>query len=243
MAAGAGVLDQQFVDALLDDLRGAVALADVDAILAVVDASRLPNEIDKQIARLARGAAESCEVPIILCLNKMDLLKPEFVMENTETFAELFGASEWMLTTATHGANVDKLMKLLLDKMPEGEPLYPDDEFTDQSTRFLVGEIVRERVLLGTRQEVPHSTAVQVESWEETEDGRLEIGAAIIVEKASQRAILIGKGGQFIKSIGAEARKEIEELLGRHIYLDLHVVVRDAWRQNPRLLRELEYLD
>ncbi len=241
---------------MVEQARG--SLADLDAILVVVDVSRLPNEIDKQIAKLVRSAAglpdfrptiaEEAEppapkIPIVLCLNKMDMLKPEFVIENSEAFAKLFGTQKWMLTSAHTKRNLDKLIELIVADLPEGEGLFPDDEFTDQSTRFIVAELIREKVLLASRQEIPHSTAVQVESWEEDENGKLQIGVAVIVEKASQRAIVIGKGGQFIKKIGTEARAEIEALLERQIYLDLHVIVREDWRQNPKMLRELEYTE
>lgn len=230
------------------------SLADVDAILAVVDGSRRPDEWDRQIATMVRAAAgiedntrkaESTprmpRIPVILCLNKMDLLKPEFVVQNTEEFSSLFACQSWMMTTATKGENVEKLLNLILEAIPEGQPMFPEDEFTDQSSRFIVAEIVREQVLTATRQEVPHATATHVERWEETEDGSLEIGVEIVVEKPSQRAILLGKQGRFIKKIGTDARAEIESLLDRHVYLDLHVVVREGWRQNPRMLRELEY--
>lgn len=243
--------------AMVEQARG--ALVDVDAILVVVDVSRLPNEIDVQIANLVRQAAGLPEVrparraedstdddnppapqtPILLCMNKMDLLKPEFVVENTESYAKLFGTTRTMLTQANAGHNLQEITNMILDVLEEGDDLFPDDEFTDQSTRFIVEELIRERVLLTTRQEVPHSTAVHIESWEMGDDGKLEIGAAILVEKTSQRAILIGKGGQFIKSIGMEARKEIEALVDCPVYLDLHVVVREGWRQSPQWLREL----
>lgn len=231
------------------------SLADVDAVLAVVDGSRRPDEWDKQIAAMVRVAAgiegksgrtkdlspPSPRIPIILCLNKMDILKAEFVVQNTEEFSNLFGSGSWMMTTATKGDNVEKLMQMILEAIPEGEPMFPEDEFTDQSARFLVAEIVREQVLIATRQEVPHATATRVERWEESEDGSIEIGVEIVVEKASQRAILLGRQGRFIKKVGSDARAEIEAMLGKHIFLDLHVVVREGWRQNPRILRELEY--
>jgi GTP-binding protein Era len=225
---------------MVDQARG--SLDNIDAILVVVDAARLPNELDRQIAKLALNAAKAeREIPIVLCLNKMDLLKAEFVVENTEAFCKLFATEKWMLTTATQGRNLDKLVELLLEVLPEGDQLFPTDEFTDQSTRFMVAEIIREKVLLSTKQEVPHSTAVRIESWGPNSKGDLEISAAIVVEKTSQRAILIGKGGQFIKQLGIDSRKEIEDLVQEHVYLELHILVREEWRQSLRMLRELEY--
>jgi GTP-binding protein Era len=134
---------------------------------------------------------------------------------------------------------VDKLVELIVSKLPEGESLYPEDEFTDQSSRFMAAELVREKILIATRQEVPYAVAVMIDEW--NEEDLLEISATILVEKSSQRGILIGKGGQFLKNIGTQARQEIEELLGRKIYLQLHVKVAEGWRQDRRILNELEY--
>src|SRR5262249_46066675 len=122
----------------------------------------------------------------------------------------------------------------------EGDPMFDEDEFTDQSSRFLAAELVREKILQATRQEIPHATAVLVEGWEEDGD-LIRINTTILVEKASQRAILIGKHGDFLKRIGTQARQEIETLLGKRVYLELFVKVREDWRMDPRVLRELEY--
>lgn len=215
------------------------ALADIDLVLYVADVSKRPDDIDRQIAELVRDA----KAPVLLALNKMDLLKAEFVVEHVKAYQTLFGTENSMLTTATREQNLGKLREMILAALPEGEALYPDDEYTDQSTRFLVAELIREKVLIATRQEIPHATAVHVESWEEDEDGTLHIGAEVAVEKAGQRAILIGKGGQFIKDVGTKARAEIEALLDRHVFLELHVKVREGWRQNPRMLKDLELID
>jgi GTP-binding protein Era len=215
------------------------ALNDVDLVLFVGDASRRPDEEDKAIAKLLTADQTS----IFLCLNKMDLLAPEFVVENVEGYCKLLGTEEYMLTTATKGENVEKLMDLIVSRLPEGEPAFSVDDFTDQSSRFMAAELVREKILQATRQEVPHATAVLVDDWEEPEEGVVRISASIIVEKASQRAILIGKQGQFIKRIGTQARLEIEALIGRQVYLELFVKVREDWRMNPRMLHELEYME
>lgn len=215
------------------------SLTDIDAILYVADAGRKPDELDQQIARLAKDA----KAPVVVCLNKMDLLKAEFVNERYEAFCKLFDTDKCMMTTAIRGLNVDKVVEMLLSHMPEGEPLFPEDEFTDQSSRFMVSELIREKVLVTTRQEIPHATAVVVDHWEEMSNGILHIGASVVVEKAGQRAILIGNKGAFVKKTGTESRLEIEELLGRKVFLELHVKVKEGWRMNPRMLRELEYLE
>lgn len=217
------------------------ALADVDAVLFVVDGSRHPGQDDVEMAKLIRGSSQGA--PVLLCMNKMDRLKAENVEAFVEAYCALAGTEEYMLTTATQGRNIDKLVDLVVARLPVGDPIYPEDEFTDQSSRFLVGEIVREKILAATRQEVPHATAVLVDQWAEEPSGLLRIGAAIIVERASQRGILIGKGGQFLKQVGTLARLEIENLLGRKIFLELTVKVREGWRMNPRMLQELEYTD
>lgn len=217
-----------------------MSLADVDLIVYVADGSHHPGELDKTIAKIIKSS--EVKAPILLCMNKMDLLKAEDVVRNVEAYQTLLGIGEedYMMTTATQGHNVDKLLEMIVSRLPEGEPAYDADEFTDQSSRFLTAELVREKILIATRQEIPHSVAVMVEDWEEEGD-LTRIGASILVEKASQRGILIGKQGQFLKKIGTLARAEIEQLLGKRVHLDLHVKVSEGWRMNPRILRELEY--
>lgn len=224
--------------AMVDQARG--ALGDVDLVVLVVEGNRHPGEKDEELAKVVRSTAP--EVPRIVVLNKMDLLKAEDVVRNVEAYTALFGTEQYMLTTATQERNLDKLMEMIVAHLPEGDFRFDPDEFTDQSSRFMVAELIRERILKKTRQEVPHSTAVRIDAWEE-EDDRLRISATILVEKTSQRAILIGKGGQFVKEVGSDARQEIEQLLGRHIFLELHVKVEEGWRMSPRVLEELEYAD
>ena len=178
--------------------------------------------------------------PLLLCLNKMDLLRADQVVEHVEAYCKLLGTEDYMLTAATKGTNVDKLLDMILRHIPQGPSMFSEDEFTDQSSRFMSAELVREKILQATRQEVPHATAVLVDEWEETDD-LTRIRATIYVEKTSQRAILIGKHGEFLKRIGTQARQEIEALIGKHVYLELYVKVRLDWRMDPRVLRELEY--
>ena len=219
---------------MVDQARG--ALGDVDLILFVADISKMPNEEDKEIAKLLKAAS----IPILLCLNKMDLLRADQVMDHVNAYTNLVGTEDYMLTSAAKDQNLDKVLEMILGRLQEGEAMFGEDEFTDQSSRFLSAEIVREKILLATRQEIPHATAVLVENWEE--DGDLvRISATIYVEKTSQRAILIGKHGEFLKRIGTQARLEIEQLLDKRVYLELYVKVRQDWRMDPRVLRELEY--
>ena len=215
-------------------------LMDVDVAVYVADGSHHPGEMDKQIAEMLK--ANLGEKRSILCLNKMDLLKAENVERNVKAYEALFDTEETMLTTATRGENVDELVKLIVARLPERAPEYGEDEFTDQSSRTLAAELVREKILHATREEVPHSVAVMVDDWT-VEGAMIRIEATILVDKTSQRGILIGKGGAFLKSIGTKAREEIEKTLGQKVFLALHVKVSEGWRQNPRLLAEMEYRD
>jgi len=217
------------------------ALDSVDLILYIADASKKPDESDRQIARLIRPEGEPL-APIILDLNKMDLLAAEMVTGTVEAYTKLFQPDEYMLTTATKRHNLDKLLNLIIERLPEGDPMFPEDEYTDQPLRFLAAEIIREKVLQHTKQEVPHATAVQVDEWTD-EEGLTRIHATIVVEKPGQKAILIGKHGQFIKQVGTAARLELQQLLERQIFLELFVKVREDWRMNPRMLQELEYTE
>jgi len=211
------------------------SLSEADVILIVVEGSKHPGEAEQSIATVLVNET----TPKVLCLNKMDALKAADVARNVGAYTALFGVEDFMMTTATRGHNVDRLVEMLVERLPEGPAMYPEDEFTDQSSRFMAAEFVREKILIATRQEIPHATAVMVDGWKDGDLTRIE--ATILVEKASQRAIIIGKQGQFLKDIGTKARAEIEELLGHQIYLELHVKVAEDWRMNPRIIHELEY--
>jgi GTPase len=228
------VLGREMLDAARASLEG------VDAVLYVTDVSHHPGNGDQRIAELLKTIAG--KVPVVLALNKMDLLKADRVIPHVEAYCGLFGTEDYMLTVANQGTHVEKLQEMIVSKIPEGEAQYDPDEFTDQPARFMVAEIIREKILEATRQEIPYATAVQVESWEQ-EEGLLRIEAQILVEKSSQRAILLGKGGSFIKQIGMESRKSVEQLLEQHVFLQLHVKVQEDWRMNVGTLMELEYRD
>lgn len=222
------------------------ALASVDLVVYVADVSRPPSKEDQDIAHLLKRAwhypyAE--ENPgfngVILCLNKMDKLKAEFVVENVEAYCKLFETENYMLTAMNRGHNSGPLLERIVERLPEGEMLYPDDEYTDQPMRRLAAELVREKALAYTRQEVPHGLATIVDAWDDQEGGNTRIFISIIVEREGQKAILIGRGGSMLKKIGTEARKDIEDITGRPVFLELFVKVREDWRQNPRMLNDL----
>ncbi len=230
--------------AMVESARG--SLADLDLVVYVVNASQKPDEDERRIARTIRESGYGgSSGKLILCMNKMDLLKAEFVVQHVEAYRDLLGVGDedYMLTTATKGDNVEKLLSMLVARLPEGPPAWDEDALTDQSSRFMAAEFVREKVMQRTKQEVPYATGVLVDDWIEEPGGRVKINATIVVERVGQRAILIGKKGAMLKTIGTEARLDIERLLERPVYLELFVKVREDWRQNPTALREMEYME
>jgi GTP-binding protein Era len=215
------------------------AIPDADVVLFMVDVSVPPTDEDRMIADLIR---QHTQAPVILVLNKMDLLSPENVKPHTEAYWELAPYhQEWMMTTATQGLNLDKLLDRIISALPEGPRYYPGDQVTDQTEREIAAELIREQVLRNTRQEVPHAVAVVVEEFKERENGMIYIAANVFVEKDSQKGIIIGRRGQMLRQIGAAARQEIERMTGGQIYLDLWVKVRKHWRRDERELRRLGY--
>jgi GTP-binding protein Era len=215
------------------------AIPDADIVLFVVDGSTPPDGRDRKIAELIR---QQTQAPLILVLNKMDLLPIDKVETHVEAYWELVPDHHaWMMTTATQGINLDKLIVQILDVLPEGPPFYPGDQVTDQTEREIVAELVREQVLRHTRQEVPHAVAVVVEEFKERENGVIFIAANIFVEKKSQKGIIIGRKGRMLRAIGASARQEIERMTGGRIYLDLWVKVRKDWRRDEEELRRMGY--
>lgn len=223
------------------------ALRDVDAVLVVVNVGQDPHEQDRRIAQMMEQEGligPEKEPPVLLCLNKMDLLRPQFVEPRWDEFHALFQPREAIMTCFTRKANnVDLLEQMLVRYLPEQERLFDEEMYTDQSLRSMVGEIVRERALRRMRQEVPHALMTYVENWDEDEEtGRITIGVVLLCETEGQKAILIGKGGSMLKAIGTEARLEIAELTEQRVHLDLFVRVRNDWRQDERILRELDLI-
>ena len=215
------------------------ALPDADVVLFIVDGSVPPTGEDRMVADLIR---QQTGASILLVLNKMDLLPIEKVERHAEAYWALApDRRDWMMTTATKGVNLGKLLERIVDALPEGPPYYPGDQVTDQTEREIAAEMVREQVLRHTRQEVPHAVAVVVEEFKERENDVVYISANIYVEKRSQKGIIIGRKGQMLRKIGAAARQEIERMTGGRIYLDLWVKVRKDWRRDEEELRRLGY--
>jgi len=213
------------------------AIPDADVVLFVVDVSSPPDTDEKRIAELVKQRTDS---PVILVLNKMDLLSPERVQLYTQSYWALVpNHHKWMMTTATDGVNLDKLLDIIVETLPLGPRYYPHDQVTDQTERQVSAELIREQVLRHTRQEVPHAVAVVIRDFKERGGGVVYIAADIFVERDSQKGIIIGKRAAMLRKIGTAARGQIERMVGGTVYLDLQVRVRKDWRGNER---DLQYL-
>ncbi len=214
------------------------SIPDADVVLFMVDVSEMPTAEDEQIAQLIEDRGQS---PVILVLNKADLLPPDKVQPHSDAYFELVQYDEWMMISATRGDNRDKLVDMIVARLPEGPRYYPPDQLTDQTMRFIAAELIREQVLRFVHQEVPHAVAVAVGEWKQRREDLTYIGATVYVEKDSQKGIIIGQGGRMLKRIGQAARGEIEQLVGNRVYLELWVKVRKKWRKDEDELRRLGY--
>lgn len=211
------------------------ALAHVDLVLLMCDASASFGAGDRFTLDLVKQAAK----PTFLLLNKIDLLKDKSrLLPLIEQHTREYDFIEVIPLSARTGDNQELLLQKLFAHLPEGEPLYDPELFTDEIERNIVAELVREQILEKTQQELPFATAVRTELWEE-EGATTNIHCVIYVERETQKPIVIGKGGQMLKEIGIQARRKIERLLDRHIRLNLFVRVQEDWRNDPRLLDEL----
>jgi GTP-binding protein Era len=210
------------------------ALEQVDLVLLLVDAATPFGRGDRYVIETLE---KRCKAPVILVLNKIDLMPKERLLPLIDTYRKVYPFASVIPLSALTGENETLLLESIVERLPAGEPLYPEDHYTDQPERLLVAEIIREKVITLTRDELPFVTAVIVESFEEPENegGSLRIGAVILVERASQKGIVIGKGAQLLKRIGTEARLDIERLLGTRLFLQLLVKVKPGWREDARL--------
>ncbi len=220
----------------LNDLVGQ-ATQGVDAIVMVVDAK---DGIGRGDAFVYERRVRPVDVPAFCAVNKLDLLRNREEVPQLQAAADLGDFEEIVPVSAKTARGVGMLRDLLLEHLPEGPAYYPDGEFTDQPLDIRLAEIVREKALAVTRQEVPHSIAVMVEELEEGE-GLTKVHASLIVERDSQKGIVIGKGGETLKTIGTRAREEMELVLGRKVFLDLRVKVLKEWQRDPKALQRLGF--
>ncbi len=230
-------LNQEMVRIAMDSLH------EVDAVLYMIDVSLpLPEKLKAEKGEELAGYMEQVRCPVILVLNKVDLLDKEKLLAMIGAYAELFPFHAVIPMSALTGDGTDRLLAELLSVLPLGPRYYPEDIPTDATERFLVAEIIREKVFLLTGQEVPYSTAVLIESFkEDAEKGLITIHAVIVLERDSQKGIVIGKGGLKLKGIGTAARKDIEKLLDQKVLLKLWVKVRKNWSRDEKFLRELGF--
>ncbi len=221
---------------LLDEAK--IAVPDADVILFLVDGSEPAGKGDKWIAQNLLQT----EIPIIIVMNKVDKLKkPEKVEENLLTYKTLFETNlPFVRISAKTGRNIDTLIKNIYKKLPDGELLYPDDVVTEESMRDVTEEIIREKILLNTSDEIPHSVAVKVINYKE-EETIDKISAIIYCEHKSQKGILIGKGGSLLKKIGTESRLELEKIVEKKVFLQLEVKVEKDWRKKEKILKNFGY--
>jgi GTP-binding protein Era len=213
------------------------AIPDADVVVLMVDVSDRPGDEDRQTAGLLRRR----KVPVLLALNKADLMTAEQAAANVEAYRALGRFDEAILISALQGDNLDQLLDTIIEYLPLGPRYYPDEEVTDQQLRFMAAELIREQALHHLRQEVPHALAVVVQDFKERSEEMTYISANILVERDTQKAIILGQGGAMIKRIGQAARREIEDLLGTRVYLELWVKVKKGWRKDERELRRLGY--
>lgn len=221
---------------LLDEAK--ISIPDADLILFLVDGSEPAGKGDKWIAQNLLQT----EIPIIIVMNKVDKIKNTAkVEENLLTYKTLFNKNLPVVRiSAKTGRNIDTLLSNIYKKLPEGLPMYPDDIVTEETMRDVTEEIIREKILLNTSDEIPHSVAVKVENYLEQENID-KIYASIFCETKSQKGILIGKGGSMLKKIGTEARKELEEITEKKVYLELNVKVEKDWRKKQSSLKNFGY--
>lgn len=213
------------------------ALKEVDAVLFMVNVSEKRGPGDDFIIEKLKGI----KTPIFLVLNKIDLVTPEVLLERVESYKDALDFSGVFPISVLQGNNVNELMEALIEALPEGPQYYPADQITDHPEYFVVSELIREKILQLTQEEIPHSVAVTVDKMQKDEFDKVHVYANIIVERKSQKGIIIGKGGRLLKEIGTRARRDIQQLLGNKVYLELWVKVEKDWRKRKSNLQEYGY--
>lgn len=213
------------------------ALREVDAVLFMISADQKRGKGDDFIIERLKNV----QSPVYLVINKIDKVHPDELLGIIEDYSSQMEFAQVVPISATEGNNVERLMEVLVDEMPEGPQYFPDDQVTDHPEYFIVSELIREKVLFLTRDEVPHSVAVVIDTMKRNENNKIHIQATIIVERDSQKGIIIGKGGKMLKDIGTKARRDIENLLGDKVFLELWVKVQKDWRDKRVYLQDFGY--
>lgn len=215
-------------------------LNEVDLVLFLIDAAQGYGKGDQFIM----DALEKSSVPVILVVNKIDCVHPDQLLPLIDRYREAFDFTEIVPISALHGQNTTELIRKIVQHLPEGPKYFPEEQVTDHPERFIVSELIREKIMQLTREEIPHSVAVVIDRMHGDSGKKLvEIQATVMVERPSQKGIIIGKGGSMLKKIGTMARQEIEALLGSHVFLELWVKVDKDWRDKEDELKQLGYVD
>jgi GTPase len=223
-------MNVRMVDAAVDTIR------EVDVLGLVVDASEPAGKGTDFVLDLVKKAP----APVFLILNKIDLMRRSRLLPMIDDYSKRASFAEIVPISASTGENVDRLERAIVERLPEGEPMYPLDYLTDQPERFFAAEIVREKLLQFTRAEIPFSSAVVVDRFEQDDASRLlRLYCTIVVDRESQKPIVVGRGGEMIKRIGTAARQDLERFFAIRVFLDLHVRVKSEWREDERVLDDL----
>jgi len=211
------------------------ALVDADILIYLTEMDESPDPEDPFLQKVARA-----RVPVLLVINKIDLSSQEKVRQNMEDWDKILPRAEKIPISALERFNVDSVFKRILELLPESPPYFPKDALTDKSERFFVGEMIREKILLHYKQEIPYAVEVEVESFKE-DKSLIRISAQIYVERESQKGILIGNEGRALKKVGREARLDMEEFFQKKVFLELRVKVKKDWRNNERFIKDFGY--
>jgi GTP-binding protein Era len=228
------LLNRRMVKTAVDTLEEA------DLLYVLMEATSLPGPGDLLVVDHVKAALAKRPRPVILVVNKIDAVNKLKLLPVLELYAKLFAWTEVVPVSAETGDNVERLLEVTVPHLPEGDAAYDDETITDQSMRTLAAEMIREKILKQTYEEVPHSIAVEIDQF--VEEGRLiRISASVFVEKESHKSIVIGKQGERLKVVGTQARQDMEKLFRKKVFLELWVKVREAWREDERALIELGY--
>lgn len=213
------------------------AVKDVDLILILVDAHEGFREEDKALVKRFAGR----KIPAIVAFTKTDIMPESSIMQAVSALGEIEGVTDLTALSARTGKNVKLLLSIIKERLPEGEPLFSDNVISDKGERFMLGEILREKILLKFDKEIPHGVAVVINEFAKRDSGAYYVSADIVCEKKNHKAILIGKQGKAIKEVSAFAREGMQKFLGANVYLETYVKVKDDWRDRPDRLREYGY--
>ncbi|EIA4846834.1 GTPase Era [Staphylococcus pseudintermedius] len=214
-------------------------LSEIDAVMFMVNVNEEIGRGDEYIMEMLK----TVKTPVFLVLNKIDLVHPDALMPRIEQYQRYMDFAEIIPISALEGHNVDHFINVLKSYLPEGPQYYPDGQISDHPEQFVVSELIREKILQTTREEIPHAIGVNVERMTQESEDRVHIEAVIYVERDSQKGIVIGKGGKKLKEVGKRARLDIEHLLGSKVYLDLWVKVQKDWRNKSSFIKQMGYVE